>query len=301
MAEARISPQVPGTRLESAVIGGINSNTLPGDGAAKLLKNDVGREDRPEIGAESGPLDFSPSEPLSKAYARVLLVEDELPIRELVSRQLHKEGYECVAVGDGREGLQLLLEQPFDVVVLDLMLPNVDGLTICRTIRHQGVNRESPILMLTARRAESDKVEGFQSGADDYVTKPFGVAELTARIGALTRRAQRAQAQAASAARRPCTVQGIALDPVRHTARVRSADVMLTPHEFELLYQLASQPGVVFSRKELLAAVWRGQAFVTERSIDTLVRHLRCKIEKDPAEPRLIVTVWGYGYKLEDA
>ena len=238
---------------------------------------------------------------MSKAYARVLLVEDELPIRELVSKQLRKEGYQCVAVGDGREGLQLLLDQPFDVVVLDLMLPNVDGLTICRTIRQQGVNRESPILMLTARRAESDKVEGFQSGADDYVTKPFGVAELTARVGALTRRAQRAQAHAASAARRPCTVQGIALDPVRHTARVRNADVMLTPHEFELLYQLASQPGVVFSRKELLAAVWRGQAFVTERSIDTLVRHLRCKIEKDPADPRLIVTVWGYGYKLEDA
>ena len=250
---------------------------------------------------ESGFLNLSPIDAAHPAPPRVLLVEDERPIRELVSQQLRRAGYDCLAVADGREGLQLLLEQPFDVIVLDLMLPNVDGMTICRTIRRQGVNQESPILMLTARRAEPDKVEGLQSGADDYVTKPFGVAELTARIGALTRRARRAQAQAAAPSRRPCATERIALDPARHTARVHDADVRLTPHEFELLYQMALQPGVVFSRKELLAAVWRGQAFVTERSIDTLVRHLRCKIEEDPASPKMLVTVWGYGYKLVDA
>ena len=232
---------------------------------------------------------------------RVLLVEDERSIRELVSDQLRRSGYDCLAVSDGREGLQLLLEEPFDAVVLDLMLPHVDGVTICRTIRRQGVNRDAPILMLTARMTESDKVLGLESGADDYVTKPFGVLELTARIGALTRRVHRAQVQPATPLRGEVTAHGVELDPIRHTARVRGQDIAVTPHEFELLYQLASQPGVVLSRKELLAAVWRGQAFVTDRSIDTLVRHLRCKVEEDPAAPRLIITVWGYGYKFADA
>jgi DNA-binding response OmpR family regulator len=249
--------------------------------------------------AESGFLNSMILAP-GDAPPRVLLLEDEQPIRELVSQQLTRAGYDCLAIGDGREGLQLLLEQRFDVIVLDLMLPNVDGMTICRTIRRQGVNQEAPILMLTARRSELDKVDGLQSGADDYVTKPFGVAELTARVGALTRRARRGQGHQASD-RRPCTAHGLSLDPARHAALVRGAEVRLTPHEFELLYQMAIQPGVVFSRKELLAAVWRGQAFVTERSIDTLVRHLRCKIEEDPAAPQILVTVWGYGYKLADA
>jgi DNA-binding response OmpR family regulator len=232
---------------------------------------------------------------------RVLLVEDERSIRELVTHQLRRAGYNCQSVGDGRVGLQLLLEEPFDAIVLDLMLPNVDGLTICRTVRRQGANRNAPILMLTARISESDKVLGLESGADDYVTKPFGVLELTARIAALTRRVHRAQAQAGVPARRTVSVRDVELDPARHTVRVRGRNVAVTPHEFELLYQLASQPGVVLSRKELLAAVWRGQAFVTDRSIDTLVRHLRCKVEEDPASPLLIVTVWGYGYKFIDA
>jgi DNA-binding response OmpR family regulator len=184
--------------------------------------------------------------------------------------------------------------------VLDLMLPHVDGLTICRTVRREGVNRDAPILMLTARIAESDKVLGLESGADDYVTKPFGVLELTARIAALTRRVHRAQAQSGTPARRAIAAGEVALDPIRHTVRVRGRNVAVTPHEFELLYQLAAQPGVVLSRKALLAAVWRGQAFVTDRSIDTLVRHLRCKVEANPAAPELIVTVWGYGYKFID-
>src|SRR5437868_5958873 len=128
---------------------------------------------------------------LPTASGRILLVEDERSIRELVAQQLRRAGYECEAVGDGRQGLTLSLEQPFDVVVLDLMLPNIDGMTICRTIRQRGINQNVPILLLTAKRDESDKVLGFEGGADDYVTKPFGVLELTARIAALTRRAQR--------------------------------------------------------------------------------------------------------------
>ena len=238
--------------------------------------------------------------PFPSASGRVLLVEDEKSIRELVAQQLRRVGYECDAVGDGREGLARSLNEPYDVVVLDLMLPNVDGVTICRTIRQQGVNRNVPILMLTAKRTESDKLIGFESGADDYVTKPFGVLELTARVTALTRRAQRPPV-AAAPARRQLSVHGVDLDPVKHTIRVRDHEVSLTPHEFELLYQLASRPGVVCTRQDLLKAVWSGQAFVTERSIDTLVRHLRCKVEEDSASPQLILTVWGYGYKFADA
>jgi len=240
-------------------------------------------------------------EPPGPAAPRVLLVEDERSIRELVSDQLRRAGYDCRSVSDGREGLQLLLEEPFDAIVLDLMLPHVDGMTICRTVRRQGANRDAPILMLTARLTESDKVLGLESGADDYVTKPFGVLELTARIAALTRRVSRAHAQASAPTRHAVAVHGVELDPIKHTARVRGRNMAVTPHEFELLYQLASQSGVVLSRKELLAAVWRGQAFVTDRSIDTLVRHLRCKVEENPAAPRLILTVWGYGYKFVDA
>jgi two-component system, OmpR family, response regulator len=250
--------------------------------------------------AQSGSLERIADADAPRA-PRVLLVEDERSIRDLVSDQLRRAGYDCLAVGDGREGLQLLLEEPFDAVVLDLMLPNIDGVTICRTVRRQGINRDAPILMLTALMAESDKVLGLQSGADDYMTKPFGVLELTARIGALTRRANRTLSQPAVPVRGAIALHGVELDPVKHTLRVSGKDITVTPHEFELLYQLALQPGVVLSRKELLAAVWRGQAFVTDRSIDTLVRHLRCKVEENPAEPRLIVTVWGYVYKFADA
>jgi two-component system, OmpR family, response regulator len=227
---------------------------------------------------------------------RVLLVEDEPRIRDVVCQQLARVGYSCEATGDGHEGLQRLLKERFDVIVLDLMLPGIDGLTICRTIRGRGPNRDAPVLMLTARDQELDKLSGFDCGADDYVTKPFSVLELIARVAALQRRVVRQPLSEQS--REPLSLGGVKLDPSTHTVYVRRTRVDLTPHEFELLYRLASQPGVLFTRKDLLTAVWRGQAFVTERSIDTLVRHLRRKVEADPAQPQLIVTVWGYGYKF---
>jgi DNA-binding response OmpR family regulator len=230
------------------------------------------------------------------ASGRVFIVEDEPRIRDLVREELSRAGYDCQAVGDGNEGLQRLLRDRFDVVVLDLMLPGIDGLMICRTIRQRGPNRDAPVLMLTARREELDKLSGFDSGADDYVTKPFSVLELIARVAALRRRAGRQPG--IEPQRESLSIGGVHLDPSRHMVSVRRTVVDLTPHEFELLYRLASQPGVLFTRKELLGAVWRGQAFVTERSIDTLVRHLRSKIEIDPRQPRLILTVWGYGYKF---
>lgn len=231
---------------------------------------------------------------------QVLVVEDEPNIRELVCLHLGLEGYTCTPVASGREALSLATSQPFSLVVLDLMLPGVDGVTICRAIRRQGPNRDVPILMLTARREESDKVLGLDSGADDYLTKPFGVRELVARAGALMRRVRGPVVGDGAETPRPVSVHGVELDPARRAVRVRGAAVEVTRQEFSLLYLLASHPGIVFTRTRLLSKIWQEQAFVTERSVDTLVKRLRRKIEDDPASPRLILTVWGDGYKFAD-
>jgi two-component system OmpR family response regulator/two-component system alkaline phosphatase synthesis response regulator PhoP len=236
---------------------------------------------------------------MAAAQKQVLVVEDELNIRDLVCLHLGLEGYECLPIGDGREALKVVTEQPFDLVVLDLMLPGVDGVTICRAIRRQGINRDVPILMLTARREESDKVLGLESGADDYLTKPFGMRELVARVGALTRRS-RAPIADRQEGQKPISIHGLELDPARRAVRVRGAPVEITRQEFNLLHLLASHPGIVFTRDRLLSKIWQGQAFVTGRSVDTLVKRLRRKIEADPASPQLIVTVWGDGYKFAD-
>jgi DNA-binding response OmpR family regulator len=230
---------------------------------------------------------------------QVLVVEDEPHIRDLVCLHLGLEGYECVPIGDGREALKVLTDRPFDLVVLDVMLPGVDGVTICRAVRRQGVNRDVPILVLTARREESDKVLGLDSGADDYLTKPFGMRELVARVGALTRRA-RAPIVDESPEDLALKIHGLEIDPARRALKVRGEPIEVTRQEFHLLHLMASNPGIVFTRERLLSRVWQGQAFVTGRSVDTLVKRLRRKIETDPASPRLIITVWGDGYKFLD-
>ncbi len=153
--------------------------------------------------------------------------------------------------------------------------------------------------MLTARREEADKVIGLDSGADDYLTKPFGVRELIARAAALTRRARGSLTQGSDELK-PVALQGLELDPSRRAVRVRGTAIDVTRQEFNLLYVLASSPGIVFTRERLLSKVWQEQSFVTGRSVDTLVKRLRKKIEVDPAEPRLILTVWGDGYKFAD-
>ena len=231
---------------------------------------------------------------------RVLVVEDEKNIRDLVCLHLEVEGYECVPLADGKEALAAAGEQRFDLIILDLMLPGIDGVTITRAIRRQGPNRDAPILMLTARREEADKVVGLDSGADDYLTKPFGVRELVARAAALTRRA-RAPITAPGGDARPVSIRGLELDPSRRGVKVRGMLVDVTRQEFNLLYVLASSPGIVFTRDRLLSRVWQEQSFVTGRSVDTLVKRLRKKIEVDPADPQLILTVWGDGYKFADA
>jgi DNA-binding response OmpR family regulator len=238
---------------------------------------------------------------------RVLVVEDESHIRELVCLHLQLEGYSCLPVADGREALRLAAEQPLDLIVLDLMIPGIDGLTLCRAVRRDGPNRDVPILMLTARREESDRVLGLESGADDYLVKPFGVRELVARVHALLRRVRRAPGAAEGGGAgeggersRPVTVHGVEIDPARRRARVDGRDVELTNQEFNLLQLLVDHPGIVFSREALLAKIWRGETFVTGRSVDTLVKRLRHKIEPDPSNPSLILTQWGVGYKLRD-
>jgi len=230
----------------------------------------------------------------------LLVVEDEANIRELVCSHLESEGHTCLGASNGVEALDLLRSQPFDVVVLDLMLPGLNGLAVCRSVRSGQTNREVPILMLTARADESDKLAGFESGADDYLTKPFSIRELSARVGALTRRTRPVPVDPLATAA-VLESPGIRLDPARRSVRIRGQEIPVTPHEFRLLYQLAANRGIVFTRERLLAEVWQGEVFVTGRSVDTLVHRLRCKIEIDPTSPALIQTVWGEGYRLADA
>jgi two-component system OmpR family response regulator/two-component system alkaline phosphatase synthesis response regulator PhoP len=233
---------------------------------------------------------------------RVLVVEDEANIRELVCLHLRHEGYVCDDVGDGKLALDRTQAQPYDLLVLDVMLPGLDGLSLCRAVRNGQLNRDVPILMLTARREESDKVVGLESGADDYLTKPFGVRELVARARALLRRPRQRHHEATATAGSDgiVTVHGIEIDPAKRRVRVDGRDIDLTDQEFRLLHLLATHVGIVFSREALLAKIWRGDTFVTVRSVDTLVKRLRRRIEADPANPRFLLTVWGVGYKFAD-
>jgi DNA-binding response OmpR family regulator len=230
--------------------------------------------------------------------ARVLVVEDDAHIRDLVLLHLKLEGLTALGAVDGTEALRLARSEPFDLVVLDIMLPGLDGVTLCRAIRRDAENGDVPILMLTARREEADKVLGLESGADDYLTKPFGVRELIARVRALLRRRTARLERPSHAA--PVSAGGLTVDPARRMARLSDRDIELTAHEFDLWYVLAGNRGIVFSRDALVQRVWGAETHITARSVDTLVKRLRKKIEDDGADPRLILTVWGAGYKFAD-
>jgi len=231
---------------------------------------------------------------------RVLVVEDERNIRELVCLHLGLEGYACEGLANGQEALARAERERFDLLVLDLMIPGLDGVSLCRAVRRAGPNQDVPILMLTARRDESDKVVGLESGADDYLTKPFGVRELVARARALLRRPRQTSAASDEPVEPPVTIHGIEIDPARRRVRVDGRDVDLTDQEFRLLHLLATHAGIVFSREALLSKIWRGDTYVTVRSVDTLVKRLRRRIEADPANPKFLMTVWGVGYKFAD-
>ncbi len=232
---------------------------------------------------------------------RALVVEDDVSIRELVRLHLSLAGYHVDEIGDGRSALECTRSITFDVMVLDLMLPSLDGITLCRAVRAEGPNKETPILMLTARDSESDKVLGLESGADDYLTKPFGVRELMARIGAITRRSRRTEGGEQAPATHRINARGVVVDPERREAVVRGKPVELTKQEFDVLHLLAARPGIVFSRAALLSNVWGNDTYVTERTVDVVVSRLRRKIEQDPQDPELILTAWGVGYKFVDA
>jgi DNA-binding response OmpR family regulator len=231
---------------------------------------------------------------------QILVVEDETNIRELVALHLRLEHALPVEAEDGPTAIELARQRKFDLVILDLMLPGLDGLTVCRAIRKDSPNQATPILMLTARREETDKVLGLDSGADDYLTKPFGVRELMARVRALLRRTSARDTPESPQPTGRIVYRHIEIDPARRRVRVAGRDVDLTANEFQLLSVLLASPGIVFSREALLSRVWNDDTFVTVRSVDTLVKRLRKKIESDPAEPDVILTVWGTGYKAAD-
>ena len=232
---------------------------------------------------------------------RALIVEDEPAIREIVRLHLSLAGFATEEVADGRAALDRLRADRFDLVVLDVMLPGVDGVTLCRTLRADGPNQRAAVLMLTARDTELDTVVGLESGADDYLTKPFGIREFMARVTAILRRTSGAASEAEGTSTGIVTSAGVTLDPDRRQARVRGDLVALTRQEFDILYLLASRRGIVFSRAALIARVWGGDTYVTERTVDSVVSRLRRKIEQDPNDPQVILTAWGVGYKFADA
>jgi DNA-binding response OmpR family regulator len=232
---------------------------------------------------------------------RALIVEDEASIREIVRFHLSLAGFETEEVADGRAALDRVRADRFDLVVLDVMLPGVDGVTLCRAMRSGGPNQRSGVLMLTARDTEPDKVLGLESGADDYLTKPFGVREFMARVTSVIRRASGGASEPAPTATGTVTAADVALDPDRRQVRVRGELVEFTKQEFDILYLLASRRGIVFSRDALITKVWGEDTYVTARTVDSVVSRLRRKLERDPDDPEMILTAWGVGYKFVDA
>jgi two-component system, OmpR family, response regulator RegX3 len=224
--------------------------------------------------------------------ARVLVVDDEPALRDSVTYALEREGFDVSAVADGESALELAAKEPFDAVVLDVMLPGLPGTEVCRRLRRDS---SVPIVMLTAKTAEVDRVVGLELGADDYVTKPFSLAELVARVRAILRRRELDRGETESPA---LVVGGLAIDRVRHEVRVDGRLVELTPSEFRLLALLASAPGRAFPRRELVKELWRSEYVGDERICDTHVVGLRRKVERNPAQPARILAVRGVGYKL---
>jgi len=223
---------------------------------------------------------------------RILVVEDEPAISDAVAYALREAGYEVEAVGDGDRALEEARSHRYDLMVLDLLLPGTPGLDVCNALRTE--QSDLPIVMLTARDSELERVEGLDTGADDYVTKPFSVAELVSRVRSLLRRRELDRAGAGAVR----SVGGLRLDVARHTATVDDKPILLTRSEFRLVALLASQPGTPFSREQLIRHLWESDFVGDRRAIDVHVSNLRRKLERDPRRPERLVTVRGVGYKL---
>jgi DNA-binding response OmpR family regulator len=227
---------------------------------------------------------------------RILLVDDEPTVQTLLSYPLRKDGYEVVGADDGRQALDRFAEQSFDLVVLDVMLPVLDGLEVCRRLRARSA---VPIIMLTAKSEEIDKVLGLELGADDYITKPFSVREFRSRVKAALRRAELSRPEGATD--EPAVETGeLRIEPAKRAVNVRGNEVKTTFVEFELLLAMASSPGRVFTRDMLLERIWGDSSYRDPRTIDVHIRHLREKLERDPKEPEYIFTTRGVGYRFRD-
>ena len=223
----------------------------------------------------------------------VLVVEDEPSIAEVVALYLRRAGFDVLSAGDGQEALDVLERSTPDLVVLDLMLPKVDGYEVTRRLRARG---DTPLIMLTARRSETDRIAGLEMGADDYVVKPFSPQELVSRVRAVLRRAS-SPPEAKPAAR--LEFDGLTIDQLSRAVIVRDEKRTLTVKEFDLLATLARRPHQVFKRDQLLELVWGSADFIDPSTVTVHIRRVREKIEEDPSQPRFIVTVWGVGYRFE--
>ncbi|HSX21379.1 MAG TPA: response regulator transcription factor [Gaiellaceae bacterium] len=223
--------------------------------------------------------------------ATILLVDDEDSVQKLLTYPLEQEGFRVLQARDGEEALQRFEHEDVDLVVLDLMLPALDGLDVCRRLRAQS---SVPIIMLTARDDELDKVVGLELGADDYITKPFSIREFRSRVRALLRRSA---IGGDTESKELISLDGVEIDAAKRTVHLNGAPITLTYVEFELLRAMASSPGRVFTRQALLESLWGNSAYREPRTIDVHVRHLREKLEADPREPQLILTVRGVGYR----
>ena len=224
----------------------------------------------------------------------ILVVEDEASIAEVVSLYLRRAGYNVLIASDGRQAMNMFDHQQPDFVILDLMLPEVDGLSLTRWLRGRS---DLPIIMLTARREEIDRITGLEMGADDYVIKPFSPQELVSRVRAVMRRLGREQDPAEN--ERSLSFDNLSVDPRSRVVTVKSSPVELTAKEFDMLYLLARHPKQVFTREQLLERIWGGAQYIDPGTVTVHVRRLREKIEEDPSKPTRLLTVWGVGYKFE--
>ncbi len=226
-------------------------------------------------------------------FKKILIVEDEQDLIKLLKYNLEKEGFKVAYTTDGSLALAEIRRDAPDLVMLDLMLPGMDGLEVCRQLRRHDKYAAIPILMLTARGEEADRVVGLEIGADDYVTKPFSMRELIARVRALLRRHEPVTVNRATIQR-----GNLLIDPSAHSVAIAGREVELSALEFRLLHQLASHPGMVFSRDQLLDRVWGNDRSVTQRSVDVYIRRVREKIEPQPQDPKYVQTVHGVGYRF---